>query len=86
MPKDTPAKAPEPSRLEVLRAKFAELQARIPDLKLVRVEPSAEAEQKGYVLASWSRTRVSQVCEGAISPDDAERLVLESTCAHLTGS
>lgn len=88
VPKDAPAKAPEPSRLEVLRAKFAELQARIPDLKLETVAPDPDPENgsKGYTLAKWGRTRVAQVVEPPHTPESAERAVLEVVIAHLTVS
>lgn len=88
MSKDAPAKAPEPSRLEVLRAKFAELQARVPDLKLETVPPNPDPDNgsKGYTLAKWGRTRVAQVVEPPHTPDSAEQAVLEVVLAHFAVS
>jgi hypothetical protein len=91
VPKDAPAQEPapaksEPSRLEVLRAKFAELQKRVPGLTVERVEPSKEAEEKGHVTAKWGRTRVSHVVEPPYSIDQSEAAVLEVVIAQLTVS
>lgn len=88
MAKDAPAEVQksEPSRLEKLRAQFSDLQKRVPDLKLVRVEPSAELERKGHVLATWGRTRVAHVVEPPHTIDDAECAVLEVTIANLSRS
>jgi len=87
VPKDAPIEpVREPSRLDTLRAAFAELQKRVTDLKVKRVEPSEKDEQKGYVVASWGRTRVAQVVEGKGTIDDAECAVLEVAIAHLTVS
>ena len=76
----------EVPRIEALRARVAELQKRVSDLKIEIVPPSEKDSQKGYVLAKWGRTRVAQVVEGKGTIDDAECAVLEVAIAHLTVS
>lgn len=73
-------------RLSELREKFAALQKRVHDLRLVRVEPSEENERKGHVLVTWARTRIAHVVEPPFSIDDSERIVLETALTHLSRS
>lgn len=76
--------APEPSRLEQLRAELKKL---APHVKVERVEAVPDAKDapgsKAHVKASWDRKRVAHVVEPPHSLDDAEMAVLSVVIAQF---
>lgn len=85
VPKDSSPESPPAPRdltpLGVLRAAVAELRKRVPDLKVERIEGSADT--KPHVKASWGRTRVADVADSPRTLDQCEIAVLEVVLSNL---